>query len=93
MRNEKGWTPIVFMRLCSLPEGVRGCTCLDSDGNYNVYVNEAYCEDALNILWHEISHIKDNDFYSMSDIETIEEKADRAIITETDIKNLDIRAC
>ena len=60
---------------------------------FNVYVNEAYCEDALNILWHEISHIKDNDFYSMSDIETIEEKADRAIITETDIKNLDIRAC
>lgn len=92
MGNEK-WSPIVFLRTCKLPREVKGCTVLDHDGNYNVYVNDKYLHQASDILEHEIAHVRDGHFFSMGDLKKLEAEADNAVITADDIRRLDIRAC
>lgn len=87
------WTPVVIIRICCLPEQVRGCTCLDHDGNYNVYVNEKYLHQASDILNHEIAHIRDGHFYSLRELSELEAEAERSVVTCEDLQRIDIRAC
>lgn len=63
----------IFVRLKSLPRGMRGLTILDSDGNYNVYINSRLSDDGrAEAYWHEIEHIENDDFYNDVDIRRAE---------------------
>lgn len=53
-----------IVRLVDMPTKIRGMTALDNDGNYNVYVNHKYDQvTQLEVLKHEMKHIKNNHFY------------------------------
>lgn len=54
----------IFIRLLELPPTIRGATVLDSDGNYNVYINSLLGYDAQRkTARHELIHIKNEHFY------------------------------
>jgi len=65
-----------FIRLIDLPVTVRGLTITDSDGNYNVYINQnmAY-EMQSRIFLHENNHIKNNDLHSNHPVTVLEQRA------------------
>lgn len=53
----------VFLRLVNLPCAVKGYTAVDSDGNYNVYINAALNPDMQRKTYnHEIKHIVRDDW-------------------------------
>lgn len=53
----------VFIRYLPLPPTIKGLTVLDSEGNYNVYLNARLTHEAnRQTLQHELQHIKNNDF-------------------------------
>ncbi len=53
-----------FIRGLELPLTVKGATVLDSDGNYNVYINILLSDEAqLKAVEHEITHIIKEHFY------------------------------
>lgn len=60
----------VIIRLVKLPCAVHGFTAVDSDGNYNVYLNAN--GDIDSAFAHEMRHILNNDFYNDQDIGEIE---------------------
>lgn len=54
----------VFIRLLELPPTIHGATVLDSDGNFNVYINSLLSYDAQRkTARHELIHIKKEHFY------------------------------
>ena len=57
-----------------MPEEVGAVTVVDTDGDYNVYLN-AKRSDLEKELAHEMKHIKDNDFYNDMPIELAEWRA------------------
>lgn len=61
----------IFIRLVNLPCKVKGYTSVDSEGNYNVYINENMSPEMQRKTYnHEITHIKRNDW---SDIKTLKQ--------------------
>ena len=53
----------VFVRVIKLPWFVRGQALPDEDGNFNIYINERYPENAQReIYFHELAHVENNDF-------------------------------
>lgn len=49
----------IITRIVPLPNGVRGCTAPDENGDYNVYISEKLDpEDRAKAFRHEIEHIK-----------------------------------
>lgn len=64
---------MVFYRMVNLPMRVRGFTIPDSDGNYNVYLNDRLSESALQkTIQHEQQHIFRGDCYKESSAYIIE---------------------
>lgn len=62
----------VFIRLVDLPCRVRGYTCKDASGNYNVIINSKLStETQKEACLHELSHIYENHFddYNVDEIE------------------------
>lgn len=54
----------IFIRGIKLPLTVKGVTVLDSDGNYNVYINIMLSNETQSkAVRHEITHIKKEHFY------------------------------
>lgn len=54
----------IFIRGLAMPITVKGVTVLDSDGNYNVYINTLLCDEAKQrTIKHEITHITKEHFY------------------------------
>lgn len=54
----------IFIRGIKLPLTVKGVTVLDSDGNYNVYINIMLSSETQSkAVRHEIKHIKKEHFY------------------------------
>jgi len=54
----------IFIRGLKLPLTVKGVTVLDSDGNYNVYINIMLSNETQSkAVKHEITHIKKEHFY------------------------------
>lgn len=54
----------IFIRLISMPVGVRAFTIPDADGNYNIYINSRLsAEQQKRSLYHEKMHIQRDDFY------------------------------
>lgn len=56
-----------------MPIGVKACVTLDSNGDYNVYVNAKYNKEQRECaVLHEIGHILGNDFFNGRPFEEIE---------------------
>lgn len=50
---------IIFIRGIEFPPTVKGVTTIDSDGNYNIYINLLLSDEAKKkTLDHELIHIK-----------------------------------
>lgn len=63
----------IFVRLYALPPGINGLTILDSDGNYNVYINSQLPQHKhVEVYRHELKHIQNNDFYNAKPIRDVE---------------------
>jgi len=63
----------VFVRCLPLPTTIKGLTVLDSEGNYNVYLNSRLTYEANRAtLQHELQHILNNDFQMLSHVSDIE---------------------
>lgn len=63
----------IFLRQIKMPLSIRAFTILDSNDDYNVYLNADLSEEAKQISYnHELQHIKNNDFYSGLSVEEIE---------------------
>lgn len=63
----------IFVRLYTLPPGINGLTILDSDGNYNVYINSQLPQHKhAEVYRHELKHIQNNDFYNTKPIRDVE---------------------
>ena len=61
----------IFVRVIDMPSSVRGYTALDSEGDYNIYINgRLSLSQQMATYNHERMHISRNDF---SDKKTIKE--------------------
>jgi hypothetical protein len=59
----------IFIRGIELPLTVKGVTVLDSDGNFNVYINTLLSYDTQQkAARHEIRHIKKDHFYDFNPV-------------------------
>lgn len=55
----------IFIRFIELPYSIKGVTTIDSDGNYNVYINSLLSYDEqLKTEKHELIHIRKEHFYN-----------------------------
>ena len=62
-----------FVREVVLPDGVKGATIPDENGDYNIYLNKRLSrEGRIKAYIHEIEHIKKGHF--VNDQKTVEEK-------------------
>jgi len=63
----------IIIRYIDLPAKMKGFVKVDSNGDYNVYINAnlGYYEQQK-ALKHELSHISNDDFYNNDDISAIE---------------------
>lgn len=53
------------VRYVALPYTVKGVTVISEDDFYNVYINSLLpLEEQKKSLWHELTHIRRNDFYA-----------------------------
>ena len=70
----------VFVRLAKLPWFCKGFTLRDSDGNYNIFINDSmtreWQQDTYN---HELAHINNGDFDSMEPVINLEEAFQRRV--------------
>lgn len=65
----------IFVRLLQTPCGVNGMTIVDSNGDFNVYINPSLSYEGQRKTYaHEMSHISGEDFYSSESIDIIENK-------------------
>lgn len=54
----------IYIRGIALPLKIKGVTVVDSEGNFNVYINIALSKDTqLKATEHELNHIKLDHFY------------------------------
>ncbi len=59
----------IFVRIIDMPTSVKGYTALDSEGDYNIYINARMSKNQqITTYYHERKHIANNDF---SDTRTI----------------------
>lgn len=59
----------IFVRGIELPLTVKGVTVLDSDGNFNVYINILLSYDTQQqAVIHEVKHIKKEHFYDFEPV-------------------------
>ncbi|MBQ7397318.1 MAG: hypothetical protein IJW09_00665 [Clostridia bacterium] len=66
----------IFCRVVELPHTVNAVTVIDSDGNFNVYVNALLSiEEQRRAFDHEKRHILKDHFYSHKPVEECEDEA------------------
>lgn len=54
----------IVLRVIDLPARVRAVTVVDSQGDYNIYVNAGMSEEQRRKAYqHELKHIKNKHFY------------------------------
>lgn len=76
----------IIVRLIELPIKVNGITIVDSNGDYNVYINSRLSEDAAKrTCRHEITHIMKNHHYDYRLVWDNELEADNARVSLKDI--------
>ena len=53
----------IFTRLIKLPTRIKGYTEIETDGNYNIYLNENLSSEQQRLTYlHEMAHIKRGDW-------------------------------
>ena len=53
-----------IVRFLNFPETVRAVTCLDHNGDFNIYINAALTDsERSDALAHELRHIQSEHFY------------------------------
>ena len=63
----------IYTRLMPLPIGMHGMTIVDSNGDYNVYINIRLEDHGRRVaLIHELRHIRRGDFVSNDPITKVE---------------------
>lgn len=68
----------VIIRLLDLPYETKGFTAVDSNGDYNLYLNARYNHETQQTAYdHELRHIDGEHFYLDSDVTQDELEADR----------------
>lgn len=69
---------VLIRKVDFLPLSIKGMTVLDTNGDYNIYLNAklAYDQQAR-AFRHELEHIRQGHFYSASDVELLEKRATR----------------
>ncbi len=66
----------LIVRYVNLPCAVRGLTVMDSDENYNVYINAKMAHNIQHrALKHELEHIKRKHFGSLKPVRELEKEA------------------
>mgnify|MGYP000029668304 CR=1 FL=1 len=71
----------IFIRYVELPLSVRAFTCLDDNGDFNIYANSRLSYELIQeALTHEVTHIKCGHFHSSMSIRAIEMEADKKLI-------------
>jgi len=69
----KVWSNDYVIRQLDLPYGVKGFVALDDEGFPNIYVNSRLTqEEQYKTATHELKHIARGDFFSDSDIRSVE---------------------
>lgn len=64
----------IIVRLQDMPAGIKGVTLLDEAGDYNIYINSRLSMPAQNkAYFHELTHIKRDDFYNSLSISEAEQ--------------------
>ena len=67
----------VITRVIPLPTRIKAMTVLDNDGDYNIYLNVGLSwEEQRAAYKHEMRHIKFGDFFSLNDIQFLEQRAE-----------------
>ena len=68
----------VIIRVVDLPETVHGMTIIDTEGDYNVYINARISEDErVKAYRHEIDHIRLGHFYDERPVAVKEAEAEK----------------
>lgn len=67
----------IFIREMKMPLTIRAFTVPDSNGDYNIYINNNLSDEAKEkSLIHEKKHIEENDFNSCELARVIEKRSD-----------------
>lgn len=62
-----------IVRLVDLPNQVRGSTVIDTEGMYNIYINQNMpYHIQIATFQHEVGHIMRDDFFNRTDIRVVE---------------------
>ena len=68
----------IIVRLISLPRGAEAVTMLDSEGDYNVYIDDRLSALGQRMAYdHELRHISLGHFHSTASINKCEKEARR----------------
>ena len=66
----------IIVRLISLPPGANAVTMLDSDGDYNVYIDDRLSAYSQRLAYdHELRHISRRHFYCGKSVRRCESEA------------------
>ena len=69
-----------IIRKIKLPMSVRAFTIPDSQGDYNIYINDALSdEQQYESLCHEVCHIENGDFFRDEDATEIERRMKKSL--------------
>ena len=72
-----------IVRTANLPAKIKGIVVLDSNGDYNVYINNNVSDVGQGAAYmHEIEHIRHGHFYSHEDLEILEVQAEHGVVVE-----------
>lgn len=73
-----------FFTLVELPTSVGGAVVPNSDGTYNIYINERHCDEKRLInIKHELEHIALDHLYDPRSVEEIENEVTHLIMNNT----------
>lgn len=63
----------IFTRLINLPTTIHGYTVMDTNGDFNIFINSRINHEAmLKTYKHELKHIKQGDFHRTVSADMIE---------------------
>lgn len=80
-RIVRGWSimdAVIIRKVDFLPLSIKGMTVLDTNGDYNIYLNAKLAHDEqVRAFRHELEHIRQGHFYSASEVASLERSADQ----------------
>lgn len=72
-------TPDINVRYVILPQTVEGVSIPNTDGTFDIYINDLFCDEKKKaILQHEVEHLHKDHFYIELPIGAIEAEAEQS---------------